>query len=99
MHVKAGWISGLGLASLGMWMASLTPIQVILPIQFQNIDARHKIQDASLLSLGGYPTLFAATAVVAILGSAWSGGSRASRNHGVRRHDRSLRTLTSGGSA
>ena len=41
VHVKSGWITGLSLASLGMWMASLTPIQVILPLQLQNIDSAH----------------------------------------------------------
>jgi len=25
VHVRSGWITGLGLASLGMWMAALTP--------------------------------------------------------------------------
>ena len=43
VHVRPGWVAGLGLANLGMWMASLTPIQVILPIQLQDIDPRHKI--------------------------------------------------------
>ena len=31
VHVRRGWVTGLGLASLGMWMASLTPLQVSLP--------------------------------------------------------------------
>ena len=31
VHVRHGWIAGLGLASLGMWMASYTPLQVLLP--------------------------------------------------------------------
>src|SRR5882724_2652458 len=26
-HVRGRWITGLGLASLGMWMAALTPLQ------------------------------------------------------------------------
>jgi MFS family permease len=43
VHVRHGWIAGLGLASLGMWMASYTPLQVLLPTQLQDITPRHKI--------------------------------------------------------
>ena len=50
VHVKAGWITGLSLASLGMWMASLTPIQVLLPIQLQDIDSKHKIEALAIVS-------------------------------------------------
>jgi MFS family permease len=41
--VRHGWIAGLGLASLGMWMAAYTPLQVLVPIQLQDITPRHKI--------------------------------------------------------
>ncbi len=41
--VRRGWITGLGLASLGMWMASYTPLQVLLPLQLQHITPHHKI--------------------------------------------------------
>jgi MFS family permease len=50
VHVRPGWIAGLSLASLGMWMASLTPIQVLLPIQLQDIDNKHKIQALAIVS-------------------------------------------------
>ena len=50
VHVRSGWIAGLSLGSLGMWMASLTPIQVILPLQLQNIDNAHKIADLAIVS-------------------------------------------------
>jgi MFS family permease len=43
VHVRHGWIAGLGLASLGMWMASYTPLQVLLPLQLQHITPHHKI--------------------------------------------------------
>jgi MFS family permease len=43
VHVRWGWITGLSLASLGMWMASLTPVQILLPLQLQAADPRHKI--------------------------------------------------------
>jgi MFS family permease len=41
--VRNGWIAGLGLASLGMWMAAYTPLQVLIPTQLQDITPRHKI--------------------------------------------------------
>jgi MFS family permease len=50
VHVRSGWIAGLSLASLGMWMASLTPIQVLLPIQLQNIDKAHKLEALAIVS-------------------------------------------------
>jgi MFS family permease len=60
VHVKAGWITGLSLASLGMWMASLTPIQVLLPIQLQNIDKAHKLEALAIVSgLGAVASVLA----------------------------------------
>jgi MFS family permease len=60
VHVKAGWITGLSLASLGMWMASLTPIQVLLPIQLQNLDKAHKLQALAIVSgLGAVASVLA----------------------------------------
>ena len=43
VHVRRGWIASLGLASLGMWMATYTPLQVLLPTQLQDITPHHKI--------------------------------------------------------
>src|ERR1700760_342299 len=42
-HVRRRWILGLTLASLGMWMATQTPLQVMLALQLQDITPRHKI--------------------------------------------------------
>jgi MFS family permease len=42
-RVRRGWVAGLSLASLGMWMAAYTPLQVLLPTQLQNITPQHKI--------------------------------------------------------
>ncbi len=42
-HVRWGWITGLSLVSLGMWMAGLTPIQILLPLQLQAANPHHKI--------------------------------------------------------
>ena len=41
--VTKGWIGSLGLASLVMWMASITPLQVVIPAQLQSIDPHGKI--------------------------------------------------------
>ncbi|MGD0685338.1 MAG: MFS transporter [Streptosporangiaceae bacterium] len=49
-RVRGRWITGLSLASLGMWMASLTPLQVLIPIQLQDISPRHKIAALALVS-------------------------------------------------
>jgi len=60
VHVRPGWIAGLSLASLGMWMASLTPIQVLLPIQLQDIDKAHKLQALAIVSgLGAVASVLA----------------------------------------
>ena len=52
-HVRGRWITGLGLASLGMWMAALTPLQVLIPIQLQDITPRHKILALAVVSAVG----------------------------------------------
>jgi MFS family permease len=50
VHVRGRWVTGLSLASLGMWMAALTPQQVLIPIQLQDITPRHKIVALALVS-------------------------------------------------
>jgi MFS family permease len=50
IHVRNGWVAGLGLASLGMWMASYTPLQVLLPTQLQDIDPHGKIVALAVVS-------------------------------------------------
>jgi MFS family permease len=67
VHVKPRWIAGLGLATLGMWMATLTPAQVILPIQLQNIDARHKIAALAIVSAVGAVSSVLATPIAGAL--------------------------------
>jgi MFS family permease len=53
VHVRRGWIAGLGLASLGMWMASYTPLQVLLPLQLEHITPRHKIVALAVVTGAG----------------------------------------------
>jgi MFS family permease len=40
--VSAGWISGLFVAQLGMWLATYAPLQVLLPNQVEVFGAAHK---------------------------------------------------------
>jgi MFS family permease len=41
--VRRGWVTGLSLSSLAMWMAAYTPLQVLLPTQLQDITPNGKI--------------------------------------------------------
>jgi MFS family permease len=59
VRVKWGWITGLSFASLGMWMAGLTPVQILLPLQLQGL-TKHKIA-----ALGIVTGLGAVAAVIA----------------------------------
>ena len=59
VHVRPGWVTGLSLASLGMWMASLTPVQILLLLQLQDV-TKHKIA-----ALGIVTGLGAVAAVIA----------------------------------
>lgn len=40
--VRAGWVTALSLANLGLWMGYFGPLQVLLPDQIQHIDEAHK---------------------------------------------------------
>ena len=67
VHVRRGWIAGLGLASLGMWMASYTPLQVLLPLQLQHITPHHKIVALAVVSGAGAISSGLATPVAGAL--------------------------------
>ena len=65
--VRAGWVTGLTLASLAMWMASYTPLQVLLPIQLQDITPRHKLAALGAVSAVGAVASVLATPVAGAL--------------------------------
>jgi MFS family permease len=67
VHVRGGWVAGLGLASLGMWMASLTPLQVSLPQQLQDITPNHKIVALAVVSAVGAVASVIATPIAGAL--------------------------------
>ncbi len=53
LHVRRSWVAGLGLASLGMWMSVNTPLQVLLPVQLQDITPQHKIVALAVVTGAG----------------------------------------------
>ena len=61
--VTKRWIGTLGLASLAMWMATLTPLQVLLPEQIQHIDPKGKILALGLVSAFGAVSSLLATPI------------------------------------
>ena len=61
--VTRTWIGTLGLASLVMWMASITPLQVVIPAQLQNIDPHGKILALGLISAFGAVASLLATPI------------------------------------
>jgi MFS family permease len=66
-HVRSSWIAGLGLASLAMWMASLTPLQVLIPEQLQAIDPKGKIVALAYVSAFGAVASALATPIAGAL--------------------------------
>ncbi len=61
--VTKGWIGSLSLASLVMWMASLTPLQILIPQQLQHIDNKGKILALGLVSAFGAISSLLATPI------------------------------------
>ncbi len=84
-HVRNRWIIGLTLASLGMWMATQTPLQVMLALQLQNIAPRHKIVALGVATGVGAISSALATPVVGALSDRTAHGGRLGRFNG-RRH-------------
>jgi MFS family permease len=67
VHVGGRWITGLSLASLGMWMAALTPLQVSLPQQLQDITPHHKYVALAVVSAVGAVASVLATPIAGAL--------------------------------
>jgi len=85
MHVRLRWIIYLSLASLGMWMAAQTPLQVVLALQLQNITPRHKIVALAVVTGVGAISSALATPVVGGLSDRTAQGRGLGRFSG-RRH-------------
>jgi len=84
-HVRYRWIIGLSLASLGMWMATQTPLQVVLALQLQDITPRHKIVALAVVTGVGAVSSGLATPIVGALSDRTAHGRRQGRFSG-RRH-------------
>ncbi|MEY9844914.1 MFS transporter [Streptacidiphilus sp. MAP5-3] len=59
-RVRAGWTGGLSLATLAVFMAFMTPIQILLPLQLEHIDLHGK--DTALSVVTGVGALVAVLA-------------------------------------
>jgi MFS family permease len=75
VHVKWGWITGLSFASLGMWAAGLTPVQILLPLQLQGL-TKHKIAALGIVTGLG--------AVAAVIATPLAGALSDRTTHGFR---------------
>src|ERR1700741_2722072 len=84
-HVRYRWIVGLPLASLGMWMATQTPLQVMLALQLQDITPQHKVVALAVVTGVGAISSALATPIVGMLSDRTAHGRRLGRVSG-RRH-------------
>jgi len=84
-HVRVRWIVSLTLASLGMWMAAQTPINVVLALQLQDITPQHKVVALAVVTGVGAISSALATPVVGMLSDRTARGRRLGRFSG-RRH-------------
>src|SRR5215467_12742680 len=62
--VRKRWVAQLGLACMGLWMASLTPSQLLLPQQVQNIAPHQKFLVIGLVHALGAIAAIVATPLV-----------------------------------
>src|SRR6266699_6503851 len=83
-HVRHRWILGLTLASLGMWMATQTPLQVVLALQLQDITPKHKIVALGVVTGVGAISSALATPIVGMLSDRTAHGRRIGRFSGLR---------------
>jgi MFS family permease len=51
--VPGSWTARLSLAILGFWVVTVTPIQVLLPLQIEQIDEAHKETNLALVTAAG----------------------------------------------
>jgi MFS family permease len=84
-HVRYRWIFGLTLASLGMWMATQTPLNVMLALQLQDITPAHKVVALAVVTGVGAISSALATPIVGALSDRTAHGRRIGRFSG-RRH-------------
>lgn len=83
--VSVTWIGRLGLATMALWMASLTPLQVLLPKQVLAVAPHHKILVLGLVHALGAIAAILATPLVGAMSDrttdAWPLGPLRGRRH------------------
>ncbi len=83
--VTRRWVAALGLGSIGLWMASLTPLQVLLPSQVQHIAHGQRFLVLGLVHALGALAAIIATPLVGALSDrttqAWAIGRLRGRRH------------------
>jgi MFS family permease len=83
--VRKRWIAQLGLACMGLWMASLTPLQILLPKQVQQIAPHDKFLVIGLVHALGAVAAIVATPLVGALSDRTTNSRALGRLRG-RRH-------------
>ncbi|WP_029431458.1 MFS transporter [Blastococcus sp. URHD0036] len=59
-RIDRAWTLRFGLAWLGLWAAQLAPVQLLLPVQLDDLDPAHKVRDLALVNgLAGLAALVA----------------------------------------
>jgi MFS family permease len=83
--VRKRWVFQLGLACMGLWMASLTSLQILLPKQVQDIAPHQKFLVIGLVHALGAIAAIVATPLIGALSDRTTSARRLGRLHG-RRH-------------
>ncbi|MGI9006912.1 MAG: MFS transporter [Streptosporangiaceae bacterium] len=83
--VRKRWVFQLGLACMGLWMASLTPLQILLPQQVQDIAPHQKFLVIGLVHAFGAVAAIVATPLIGALSDRTTSARALGRLHG-RRH-------------
>jgi MFS family permease len=86
-RVSKAWVGGTTLANMGLWMASYTPVQILLANQAQKIAPHDKFTVLSVvLALGAVATVLATPLVGALSDRTWRVSLPLLRHGGGRRH-------------
>jgi MFS family permease len=85
-RVSKGWIAGNTLASLGLWMASVTSLSILIPEQLQHLAPKHKVIYLGIVAAIGALAAGIATPLVGALSDSSGRPSILGRRFSGRRH-------------
>jgi MFS family permease len=94
--VSVGWIAANTLASLGLWMASVTTLQILIPLKLQHISPHNKVLYLGLVAAIGALAAGIMTPLVGTLSDRSKSRSFLGRRFGGRRHKWTLGAATLG---